>query len=345
MIEFTSFLFILIFGIWLYYILSTRLRIRETQKVFAYLSKKNTFRTVDFFKWQITRKRGKWPKWLELKHYDNPPLRVFGSHLRVSYVNHSTVLIQTQGLNILTDPVWSRRVGPAGVGGPVRVHNPGIPLSHLPPIDYILISHNHYDHLDLPTVKQLYNKFQPKIFAGLGVKKNFRSRLYRHIPVHELDWGGSIDLNTHVKLHFRPVDHWSGRTAVDRNHTLWGAYVLQIAGGSIYFAGDTSFEALDQIVEDSKEFGPIRLALLPIGPCHPRWFLQHSHMDAQEAVKTHMEMNAQYSLAIHYGTFRQADDAYEDSINLLIQTKNEYDVPEERFRIVPPGSHWNVPQD
>jgi L-ascorbate metabolism protein UlaG (beta-lactamase superfamily) len=218
----------------------------------------NDFR--DAAKWAATRERGTWG------HYHNeppgapPPARVDGDQLRVTFVNHTTVLLQTHGLNILTDPIWSERCGPVSWFGPRRVRPPGIRLEDLPPIDVVLLSHNHYDHCDLPTLKRLAREHHPRVIVPLG-NKPFLER--HRIPVFtELDWWQSVELDRTTRITAIPARHFSGRGLFDRDRSLWSGFMVETPGGRICFTADTGYAG--HFIEIRERLGAPRLALLPI---------------------------------------------------------------------------------
>lgn len=262
----------------------------------------NDFR--DAAKWATSRQRGYWNPRRDEPYGPPPERRVEGARLRVTFVNHTTVLIQIQGLNILTDPIWSERCGPVSWFGPRRVRPPGIRFEDLPPIDLVLLSHNHYDHCDLPTLKRLANTHQPGLIAPLG-NRPFLER--RGIPVlHELDWWDSAALSG-LTITSIPVRHFSGRGLFDRDRSLWCGYVVETAPGSICFAADTGYG--DHFTEVRARLGAPRLALLPIGAFRPEWFMSRVHMSPAQALLAHQDLGARTSVATHYGTFQLADDA------------------------------------
>jgi L-ascorbate metabolism protein UlaG (beta-lactamase superfamily) len=203
----------------------------------------------------------------------------------------------------LTDPIWSRRSSPFTWIGPRRRRAPGVRLEDLPRIDLVLLSHNHYDHLDLATLRLLAGRAQSRFIVPLGVARLLRSRNIG--PVHELDWGDSLPAGP-ASIHCVPAMHFSARGPFDRNRTLWCGYVIETAGRVVYFAGDTAFGA--HFAQIRVHFGPPRLALLPIGAYEPRWFMSSIHMEPDEAVRAHQILAAQTSIAIHHGTFQLGDD-------------------------------------
>ncbi len=266
----------------------------------------------DVLKWKLTTRPHQSPKWVDDVSPTVPPASVSGGELRVTMVNHSTVLLQTAGLNFLTDPIWSDRTSPVSWAGPKRRRAPGVRWADLPPIDLVLLSHNHYDHLDLPTLRRLAGNTRTRYIVPLAVGKLLKSQGIG--PVQELDWGESCQV-AGTTIHAVPALHFSARGVFDRNRTLWCGYVIQVSGLTVYFAADTAFGAhFEQIRE---RFGPPRLALLPIGAYEPRWFMGPIHMAPDEAVRAHRILGAETSIAIHHGTFQLADDALDEPKELL----------------------------
>ncbi len=257
-----------------------------------------------YVKWLLDYRHSDWKYLADAPIGPPPPRRIEGDALRVTPVNHATVLIQTQGLNILTDPIWSERASPFSFIGPARYRPPGIRFEDLPPIDVVLISHNHYDHLDLPTLQRLAQRDHPLILVGLGNRKLLNENGIEH--VEELDWWQTQALNEQVKVTGVPAQHFSARGLFDRDETLWLGYVLQASGGPVYFAGDTGLGPHFNLIHE--RFGPMRLAMLPIGAYLPRWFMKPVHMSPGDAIAAHKMLEAQTSLGIHYGTFRFALD-------------------------------------
>lgn len=290
-----------------------------------------------FLKWITSRRIGPWRPWIPSTAGPKPPRRVEGQTLRVTFINHATVLLQTEDLNILTDPVWSERVSPVSFAGPRRHRAPGIRFEDLPPIDCILISHNHYDHLDVPTLRRLHQTHSPVVFCPLGVAKILRSIGFSE--VHELDWWQSLPCRE-VTLHCVPAQHFSSRTPFDRNRTLWCGWVIEARSGNIYFAADTGFGDFIPTIRD--RFSPIRLALLPIGAYEPEWFMGPIHMTPEEAVDAQSILDAQVVVPIHYGTFSLADDSETAPIERLQQAlQGRTDAG--RFWVLPEGEGRLIP--
>jgi L-ascorbate metabolism protein UlaG (beta-lactamase superfamily) len=293
------------------------------------------FRTA--MKWMLNRKIGPWRRWVESTPGPKPPTQVEGAGLRVTFINHSTVLLQTEELNILTDPVWSERVSPVRFMGPRRHRAPGIRFEDLPPIHCLLISHNHYDHFDVPSLKRLAANHQPVVFCPLGLGGPLRRIGFEE--VHQLDWW-QTEAWQNRRVHCIPAQHFSARTPFDRNRTLWGGWAIESEHGNIYFAGDTGF--CDVFAEVGKRLSPIRLALLPIGAYEPEWFMGPIHMTPEQAVDARSLLHASFAMAIHFGTFALADDgetAPADRLQRALQERGD----SGRFWILEEGEGRLVP--
>jgi L-ascorbate metabolism protein UlaG (beta-lactamase superfamily) len=267
---------------------------------------------LNFLRWKLTSRPEPSPRFIPDVEQSIPAPRVVGNEIRATMVNHSTVLLQQEGLNILTDPIWSERATPVSWIGPRRRRKPGISLQNLPSIDLVLITHNHYDHLDLPTLRLLAARGDSTFIVPLGVADLLRKENIG--PLHELDWGES-SLFAGATIHSVPALHFSARGIWDRNKTLWCGYVVECQDRLIYFAGDTAFG--DHFLQIREKFGSPDLALLPIGAYEPRWFMSPVHMSPDEAVKAHEVLRAKTSIAIHQGTFQLADDGIDTPAKAL----------------------------
>lgn len=240
-----------------------------------------------------------------------------GEHLKtsqysVTWVGHATVLIQMNGINILTDPIWSERCSPVSFAGPKRYTAPGIKLDDLPTIHAVIISHNHYDHMDLPTLKILDKKFKPVIIAGLKNKKFLQSEGLTNVV--ELDWWDTYTLKD-VEIVFTPTQHFTGRTLWDRYETLWGSYILKDKNKTFYFAGDTGY--FSGFKEIGEKFPNIDLAILPIGAYLPRDFMSPVHVDPDDSYKAYLDLKAKFMLPMHYNTFALADEALDEPLKRI----------------------------
>ncbi len=278
---------------------------------------------AEVFRWKLTSRAEPSPRFIDDVQPSIPPHSVEGEELRVTFVNHATVLIQYRGLNILTDPIWSDRASPFTWAGPRRHRAPGVRFDDLPRIDLVLLSHNHYDHLDLSTLRRLSAS---RFIVPLGVAKLLQRE--RIGPVQELDWGESAKM-AETSIHCVPAMHFSARGLFDRNRTLWCGFVIESAR-SIYFAGDTGFG--NHFAEIRERFGSPDLALLPIGAYEPRWFMSAVHMSPEDAVQAHRILGAKITIAIHYGTFQLTDEAIDTPRNRLVEC-----MPSDSFRVLNNG--------
>ena len=247
--------------------------------------------------------------------------------IQITWVGQSTFLIQVEGINILTDPVFSKRLSPVGGIGFKRRSPPGIPFDRLPPIHAVLVSHNHYDHLDLYTVKKLGNK--PKYFVPLKLGQWFRARKITNYT--EMDWWDTAMFKG-IRIVPVPSQHFSRRTAFDGNKTLWAGWVLETKRGKILFAGDTGYSF--HFKEIREKMGPMRLALLPIGSYRPRWFMKTIHMDPADAVSAHKDLQAEQSIAMHWGTFYIADEQLGEPPVYLKTVMKEASIADDSFIVM-----------
>jgi L-ascorbate metabolism protein UlaG (beta-lactamase superfamily) len=292
---------------------------------------------VELARWQLGGGRKDWPESFPSPFRDKPPAEVPG--LRSSLIGHASFLIQVAGLNILTDPVFSDRASPVSFAGPKRVNPPGIAFDDLPPIHALLITHNHYDHLDTETLGRLWQRHRPKVIAPLGNDAVIRAE-HPEIPVETRDWGGSVDLGRGVTAHVEPAYHWSARGINDRRMALWCAYVLTTPSGTIYHIGDTGFGDGRIFQAVRERFGRPRLAHLPIGAYEPRWFMEPQHMNPQDAVKVLGIVEAEQALGHHWGTFRLTNEGVDEPPQELATALQAAEIPDGRFRPLRPGEAW-----
>jgi len=295
----------------------------------------------DLLRWWTARGRITWSDWVPSPYADEPPARIDGRALRMSFIGHASLLVQTAGLNILIDPVWSDRVSPIDFVGPKRVNAPGIAFDALPRIDVVLISHNHYDHLDMATLSRLVATHRPRIITPLGNDTVMRAQ-DPAIAAEAYDWGDRVALGTGVEVTLAPMRHWSARGVLDRNKALWAAFIIATPAGRIYHVADSGYGDGFRFREASALYGPFRLAILPIGAYEPRWFMRDQHMNPEESVKAFADCGAELALAHHHGTFQLTDEAIEAPVEALAATLAHSGIAAERFRTLKPGQVWEL---
>ncbi|HEY0622910.1 MBL fold metallo-hydrolase [Sphingomonas sp.] len=284
--------------------------------------------------------RPEWPDRVAV-HKDTPPARVTGGAMRATWVGHATVLVQADGLNLLTDPVWSDVAGPFGLAGPRRTAPPGIDLDKLPRIDLIVVSHNHYDHLDLPTLKKLWERDQPLIVTSLGNDTILRSA---GIEARGADWGERVTLRPGIDVIVNRNHHWSSRWFTDRNRALWSSFVVTLPDGNLFFAGDTGAGDY-QWANQAASYGPIRLAILPIGAFRfeEGEMRTGSHIGPGEAIKLWNRMGRPVTLPMHWGTFRLSWEGYWTPPRMLRAIQACAGETSGRFAPQSIGRPWDIP--
>jgi L-ascorbate metabolism protein UlaG (beta-lactamase superfamily) len=278
--------------------------------------------------WRPTRRPQPWPERVENAFFPPPDL-VAPDRVAATFIGHSTFLVQIGGVAVLTDPIWSDRCSPVPFAGPRRVRQPGQSLDALPRVQLLLVSHNHYDHMDLPTLRDVQTRWQPRVATGLGnerhlVKAGIRSAV-------ELDWWQSAEL-AGVKVTYVPAQHFSARNLHDRNRSLWGGFVIEAKGATVYFAGDSGY--CPHFVEIGHRFPRIDLAMLPIGAYEPRWFTRQNHVDPEEAVRAHLDLKARRSIAMHFGTFQLTDEAIDAPERALQQARARAGLEQQDFDVL-----------
>jgi L-ascorbate metabolism protein UlaG (beta-lactamase superfamily) len=292
-----------------------------------YVDTSRSFR--ELLHWRRTRKPAPWPKQAEPEPSGPAPMAaVNGGRIAATYIGQATVLIQCAGFNILTDPIFSLRASPLSWLGPKRARGPGVAFEDLPHIHAVLLSHNHYDHMDLPSLRRLQARFAPPIVTGLGngaylARKGIAGAI-------ELDWWEDCEPLPGLRVHFVPSQHWSNRFFAGIRTMLWGGHVIETAAGRVYFAGDTGYPG--HFTEIRERLGAPRLALLPIGAYEPRWFMGPQHMNPDDAVRAHLDLGAAASMAMHFATFDLSDEGMDEPVRALIEARARHGVAEEQFR-------------
>jgi L-ascorbate metabolism protein UlaG (beta-lactamase superfamily) len=258
---------------------------------------------LEVLRWRLQAERAVWPKWIADPVFAPPPTTVAGGQVAITFINHASFLIRLPGAVVLTDPIFSRRCSPVSWAGPQRVRAPGVALADLPRPDVVLLSHNHYDHMDLPSLRELQRRFAPKFVTMLG---NAPGLARVGITATELDWW-DVASEAGLRITATPARHFAARTPFDRNRTLWGGFMVQAAGGQVLFAGDSGAGPHWSAIRE--RLGPPDVALLPIGAYEPRWFMAAVHMNPEEAVQAHRALGARRSVGMHFGTFQLTDEA------------------------------------
>jgi L-ascorbate metabolism protein UlaG (beta-lactamase superfamily) len=278
----------------------------------------------------LLERRSPWPA--RIVEPVRRPASLEGFAAVITFIGHATLLIQTPTGNVLTDPMYSQRAGPLNLVGPRRVRQPAVRFDDLPPISLVLLSHNHYDHCDRETLRQLARRFDPVVVTPIGNGRLVRSTGIRR--VEELDWWQTASV-AGFSVGLTPAHHFSARTPFDRNRALWAGFVLAVNNVRIFFAGDTAYGAFFRDI--GRRFGPIDLALLPIGAYEPRWFMRSVHMNPDEAVQAHVDLAAARSIGIHFGTFQLTTEGLEAPLHGLERARRERNLPATEFFTLPFG--------
>ena len=295
---------------------------------------------AELWKWRSDNSgKQPWPAQWPSPFRDRPPPRVSGKDLRVTLIGHASFLIQTAGLNILVDPVFALRASPFGFVGPKRVNLPGIAFGDLPKIDWILITHNHYDHMDVESIRAIAAASDCRILAPLG-NDVILAAAHVQAETHVRDWWEHLRLSSAVNACVIPAKHWSARGLMDRRHALWGGFVLETPAGVVHVVGDTGYyKPLFTDVRD--RFGPPRLSLIPIGAYEPRWFMKDQHIGPDEAVQAFMDCGARTAIGCHWGTFQLTDEAIDRPPQELALELARRGLAPERFQAFRPGQVWS----
>jgi L-ascorbate metabolism protein UlaG (beta-lactamase superfamily) len=288
---------------------------------------------LDVWRWRRTRQLTAWPKTVPLAPQSPAPASRDGQ-LVITWIGHATFLVQTTQGNVLTDPHFSNRCGPFGWLGPRRVQPPAVPLDALPPIDYVLLSHDHYDHCDLVSLRALAKRSDPLVITPLGNAGLVRRAGLRRVV--ELDWWQAHAPQLGMEVTLTPARHWSNRLSGRRNGRLWGGFHVRQAGRTWWFAGDTGYDP-DLFGSIRERLGAPEVAMVPIGAYEPRWFMQPMHCNPAEAVQIHRDVAASTSLAMHWGAWQLTDEGREEPVRALGAALRTANVGPSEFRALMPG--------
>ena len=291
---------------------------------------------VDVLRWRFGGRRSRWPKIVPARAGIKPAPSVSG--LRITCIGHSSLLIQVAKVNLLVDPVWSERASPFRFLGPRRRNAAAVALQDLPPIHAVLVTHNHYDHMDLMTSKLLWKAHRPRFFVPLGNDSILRSAI-GDVSVTAIDWWDNFDLSPTVRVTCVPSYHWSSRGIRDHRMALWGGFFLEAPQCSIYCAGDTAYGNGAIFSEIASRLGSPAVAVLPIGAYAPRWFMRTQHADPEEAVQIAKLCGAHHMLGVHWKTFPLTDEPYDEPPRLLHTAAHEQGVSAQAFHA---GDSWDL---
>jgi L-ascorbate metabolism protein UlaG (beta-lactamase superfamily) len=277
-------------------------------------------------RWQRERNPTPWPDWVENKPWPKPQ-PVGQGDISVTFIGHACFLIGMGGRWFITDPVYAERASPVSFAGPKRVRAPGLAFDDLPRLDGILVSHNHYDHLDRDSLRELHRRFQAPVVTSLGNKPLIRASGPQ--VVTELDWW-QVHMLAGVEITYVPAQHFSARGPFDRNATLWGGFVLRAGGRTLYFCADSGY--CPHFREIGRRFPGIDLSLIPIGAYEPRWFMQAMHVNPEEAVQVHLDVGSRRSIGMHFGTFAGlTDEGIDDPVTALAAARAAHGLTEQDF--------------
>lgn len=294
---------------------------------------------ADLLRWQFSGQRKAWPAAHEAgRPAAIPAAREAG--LVITAIGHASFLYQMDGVNILIDPVWSERMSPVSFAGPKRVNPPGISFDALPPVDVVIITHNHYDHMDMATLARLQARHAPHFVTPLGNDAILRPAL-GNARITTTDWGDTL---THGRLALacEPCHHWSARGMRDRRHALWAAYAISGPSGTAYHVGDTGFHDGINYRAAAARHTAIDVATLPIGAYEPRWFMQGQHQNPQEAVEGFRLLGARRAIGHHWGTVQLTDEAVDAPRLALAAALDAAGVAHERFSAALPGDVFRI---
>jgi L-ascorbate metabolism protein UlaG (beta-lactamase superfamily) len=276
-------------------------------------------------RWRLRGERDVWPSNLSNHAFPPPPNAVAEGSVAITFINHASFLIRLPGAVVLTDPIFSERCSPVAWAGPRRARPPGIALQDLPRPDIVLLSHNHYDHMDLPSLREIHRSHAPRFVTALG-----NAPILRRIGIAstELDWWQDVTVDG-LRVTATQARHFSARTPFDRNRALWAGFLIQAGTSKILFAGDSGMGGHWRDIRT--RLGAPDFALLPVGAYEPRWFMAAAHMNPAEAVQAHQDLGARRSIGMHFGTFQLTDEPIDAPLRALAEAKSAAGLTDDHF--------------
>ncbi len=303
-------------------------------KRFFYPGEASERGVLDLLRWKLTSRAEPWPARVEVDRRPLPPAPT-SLGIVATWVGQSTVVLRSASATVLTDPIFSERASPFPCAGPRRVAAPGVDFGAVPRVDAVLLSHDHFDHCDLPTLRRLARRDDPLVIAPLAHRPLLAGAGLTRIV--ELDWWQTHEWAPGLAATLVPALHWSRRRPFGTNRRLWGGFMLSAGGRLVYFAGDSGYdETLFAAI--GRRCGAPDLALLPIGAYEPRWFMRAAHMNPSEAVRAHLDVGARRSIAVHWGTFQLTDEGREEPVRALAAARSLANLGAEAFDAPPLGA-------
>jgi len=289
---------------------------------------------IDLLRWKLTSRAEPWPRRVEVESGPLPPAPS-PEGVVATWVGQSTVILRTASATVLTDPIFSERASPLSWAGPRRAAPPAVAFDAVPRVDLVLLSHDHFDHCDLPTLRRLARRDDPLALAPLGHRPLLAGAGLSRIV--ELDWWQDHACAPGLEATLVPARHWSRRRPFGTNRRLWGGFMIRAGGRLVYFAGDSGYDG-GLFAGIGRRCGPPDLALLPIGAYEPRWFMGPAHMNPAEAVRAHIDLGARRSLGVHWGTFQLTDEGREEPVRALAEARERAGLGPEAFAAPPLGA-------
>ncbi len=288
---------------------------------------------LDLLRWKMTSRAAPWPVPAAALPAPLPPAPE-ADGVVATWIGQSTFLLRTASATLLTDPVFSERASPVSWAGPRRAVPPAVAFGDIPRVDAVLLSHDHFDHCDLPTLRQLARRDDPLVLCPLGHRALLAGAGLRRVV--ELDWWQGHTWPPGLGVTLVPARHWSRRRPFGTNRRLWGGFALRAGGRLVYFVGDSGY-ALRLFADVRARCGRPDLALIPIGAYEPRWFMKDAHMNPAEAVRVHQDVGSRRSIAMHWGTFQLTDEGREEPLRALEAARRAAGLGQDDFRALAPG--------